>query len=565
MKFVCDKCQTQYMISDDKVGQKGVKVRCKRCGNTIALRSSNGHIEIVATNPSAVSRESQKSSDMTVPDGDELGQAFDQLVKDGSNLKPAGDTGERETEIVNLNELDRLRAQSNVASWEHEHEKIDRVFANFTDNSSQTDKPEVDKDWYIGIDNKQVGPLSISEISQKLKDKLIDLNCLAWRQGMDNWQSLQELPQFKQLIEMQSQSKEEASPESDTIASQSSLTALVEKELASVAGSIPAHQETEKKPQSILSSLVSEEVAPWERNEPASGSVAEKHENIFQTQPTGFNQVITNPNYMGGSARSNRKMIFGSAIVVLVLLVASAMVYAFRANSDNAPNVLAAGNISSASANQDSKPTVSGAPNLTSTNEAVKNTPKEPIIAPSEDPATKKEQATKVAETTVEKSTIQVPEVKENKGVTSSKDNPKKLEEKIAAASPKKPNQLVGIKEAPKTIAPPKHSAENNEDSKNLTNTLTNEQIKGVIRGKIEQMKNCVEQQQQRDPSVTGTMLISFIIENTGRVNTVNTLSEEHRGTFVSNCITYVIKAMKFPHFTGDPVEVPRLPLKLGG
>jgi len=38
MKFVCDNCATQYLISDDKVGPKGVKVRCKRCGNIIIVR-----------------------------------------------------------------------------------------------------------------------------------------------------------------------------------------------------------------------------------------------------------------------------------------------------------------------------------------------------------------------------------------------------------------------------------------------------------------------------------------------------------------------------------------------
>lgn len=38
MRFVCDSCRAQYTISDDKVGAKGVKVRCKRCGYTITVR-----------------------------------------------------------------------------------------------------------------------------------------------------------------------------------------------------------------------------------------------------------------------------------------------------------------------------------------------------------------------------------------------------------------------------------------------------------------------------------------------------------------------------------------------
>ena len=38
MKFSCDKCGAQYQISDDKLGPKGAKVRCKKCGHMILLR-----------------------------------------------------------------------------------------------------------------------------------------------------------------------------------------------------------------------------------------------------------------------------------------------------------------------------------------------------------------------------------------------------------------------------------------------------------------------------------------------------------------------------------------------
>lgn len=38
MKFTCDDCGAQYMIADEKIGPKGVKVRCKKCANVIILR-----------------------------------------------------------------------------------------------------------------------------------------------------------------------------------------------------------------------------------------------------------------------------------------------------------------------------------------------------------------------------------------------------------------------------------------------------------------------------------------------------------------------------------------------
>jgi predicted Zn finger-like uncharacterized protein len=38
MRFACDGCNAKYMISDDKVGPGGVKVRCKKCGHVILVR-----------------------------------------------------------------------------------------------------------------------------------------------------------------------------------------------------------------------------------------------------------------------------------------------------------------------------------------------------------------------------------------------------------------------------------------------------------------------------------------------------------------------------------------------
>ena len=43
MRFVCESCRAQYMINDEKVGPKGVKVRCRKCGYVILVKRSDGH------------------------------------------------------------------------------------------------------------------------------------------------------------------------------------------------------------------------------------------------------------------------------------------------------------------------------------------------------------------------------------------------------------------------------------------------------------------------------------------------------------------------------------------
>src|SRR5215471_19147990 len=52
MRFICESCQAQYMISDDKLGPKGAKVKCKKCGHVIVVRRA----EVGPPEPSTADR-----------------------------------------------------------------------------------------------------------------------------------------------------------------------------------------------------------------------------------------------------------------------------------------------------------------------------------------------------------------------------------------------------------------------------------------------------------------------------------------------------------------------------
>src|SRR5215469_4889567 len=69
MRFVCDSCQAQYMISDEKVGAKGAKVRCKKCGHVILVKRT----EVPAREPQT--REVEPASSAGAPGGESADQA----------------------------------------------------------------------------------------------------------------------------------------------------------------------------------------------------------------------------------------------------------------------------------------------------------------------------------------------------------------------------------------------------------------------------------------------------------------------------------------------------------
>ena len=85
MRFVCDSCRAQYMISDEKVGAKGVKVRCKKCGYVILVRRQDTGVTVppdeertIVHNPAGPS--SNPDSVLRGVEDDEIGAVFDQVL-----------------------------------------------------------------------------------------------------------------------------------------------------------------------------------------------------------------------------------------------------------------------------------------------------------------------------------------------------------------------------------------------------------------------------------------------------------------------------------------------------
>lgn len=71
MKFECDKCHAQYMIADEKLGKKGVKVKCKKCQHVIIVRPGAGApAELEVKAPKATARPESPPADLAAPTRD---------------------------------------------------------------------------------------------------------------------------------------------------------------------------------------------------------------------------------------------------------------------------------------------------------------------------------------------------------------------------------------------------------------------------------------------------------------------------------------------------------------
>ena len=85
MRFSCESCGAQYMISDEKVGPDGVRVRCKKCGNIVSVkRAPTVAPEIEAAPPPTPEPQAEGDHENTLER--ELGDAFESVFGGGSFL-----------------------------------------------------------------------------------------------------------------------------------------------------------------------------------------------------------------------------------------------------------------------------------------------------------------------------------------------------------------------------------------------------------------------------------------------------------------------------------------------
>ncbi len=216
MRFVCESCRAQYMINDEKVGPKGVKVRCRKCGYVILVKRpdaakgggpvalSNDPDDALATQvmqtPLAAAEATLSNEDTTnagdaltnpgtataAPTGapgdsffgadeDEIGAVFDQVLKTGNNQahKPSvGDEGDdrHSTRVIDADTVRKLAEASG---------------ANEASEASPEDVPQTD--WYVAINEKQTGPLTLEKIKEHWDNGEISPDSLCWRAGFDDW------------------------------------------------------------------------------------------------------------------------------------------------------------------------------------------------------------------------------------------------------------------------------------------------------------------------------------------------------------------------------------------
>jgi hypothetical protein len=545
------------MISDEKVGPNGVKVRCKKCGNQITVRRADEA-------PSAPMLERAAPPAGQGLD-EELGSAFDNAF--GGQPAPVANPT-----VVALPAAEAGPAAAPAAAA----------------------PPPAAQEWYVAIGEAQVGPLPLLEVRKRWEAGEIGPDSLVWRPGMAEWGPLSGVPDLAAFLAPVPQPKV---PSVAPAASVFAAPAAAQPRQAPQPQQAQAAPEVEWKPSgaSALAALANEELAtrsaaPVEKAVPAR-SVMEQLPDSGGVDPTGaiplpiraMEKTDERPAHRSSVARGaeelRHKRTMRTVVTVAVLLVVLVAGGAFawvqlatrQAPQPPAPPVAQAQAPAPPApppAAEPAPPAAAPAPAATAAANQAASAPvavaaPPPVAAtaptPAEPPAARKPKPPAVTAARP----VRPPVVQATPAA-------KPAAEKPSAAPAKKKDGLLDFDQGGdddlaaalgsgtsgrKVYVPPAAGA-----ATAAPDRLSDGQIMESVKLYSDNLRRCVAEQQAREPGVKGTIKVAWVIQPDGNPRDVRCLTPEYAQGEFAKCMIGVVRSIHFPRVAdskGQPVTFP--------
>lgn len=159
MKFNCPQCNKPYLIADERVRGKILKIRCKNCSTVITVR-----------------------------------EGMEQGGSAGRRAKPPGAGGGRaqsEADPMELSGRDLLRRPESP-------QRLSSVML----EADEDMPPPPDDEWYVSVDGVQEGPFSLERAREWVASRGSEEEIYCWRDTFEDWLPVEEVHEFQNARRM---------------------------------------------------------------------------------------------------------------------------------------------------------------------------------------------------------------------------------------------------------------------------------------------------------------------------------------------------------------------------
>lgn len=160
MKFYCHRCNKPYLIADERIRGKILKIRCKNCSAVITVRERMDH-DSRSGRPSGRRQSTTSAPELSrlTPDPSAPGRASSPVLASRSTPAPGG------------------------------HGSSPDMIAD--------DASLLGDDWYLSVDGDQEGPFPPERAREWIAARAPDDEIYCWRDGFDDWLPVEDVSEFQ--------------------------------------------------------------------------------------------------------------------------------------------------------------------------------------------------------------------------------------------------------------------------------------------------------------------------------------------------------------------------------
>ncbi len=188
MKFLCEHCKAKYQIADDKVAGRTVRMKCRKCGNSIEVRAAVTETSVSSKPPTDLPHSGYPATGSEAlpkpprPPGKALATSLSSAQKPPP-ARPAG--------------APRSGDQGSLAGafQRNVQTKDDEI-------SVALDLRELSAadEWYVAINGVPVGPVRVAELRRKATIGVVTEDSLCWQEGMEEWRPVRAVTELAALV-----------------------------------------------------------------------------------------------------------------------------------------------------------------------------------------------------------------------------------------------------------------------------------------------------------------------------------------------------------------------------
>jgi len=497
------------MIADEKVGAKGVKVRCKKCGNIIAVTRDEASVPAAAA--------PQFSGGGASGGG---ASAFDDIF--GNN--PGGQDGEERspTKVFTTNELEKVRQEQALAKGD-------------VPGPEETQAPAVSEpgasskaEWYVAINDEQVGPITVEDVQVRWDRGDLNATSLAWKAGLADWAAISQIAELASVASRK-QAAKEAPKVADTPKAEEKKEVVTWRPSGASALAELAKQATVEEPKKV--EAPAEAPFGMDFNPPSQGASDPFGGGFAGAAAAGPSTVWQFPTSTAKKSNSGTpKWLLGIVAFTLLALVGVVVLFALGILPPKQPQIA-----------MNNPPPV------------VQQTPPPPppvvpaVVSPTGPTAPTASAATPTPQPTgVNPVSPTTPNGKKGKKGSKAEKDDEDEKPAPAEAKPSKPAKKDAMDDL----------LDGKGGGKELKDILGRDDVLSTVKQNLGSIKACADAYARGGGKLPPKLIAKWVIKPSGFTDAQEMVSPELKGTPVDTCVVTAIKKWRFPEYKSGTIPV---------